>query len=122
MKAPAESTMMKYWRMAVRAKRGDWCVFPGCTSPADQCHHFVHRKFKLTRYDVENGLPLCMTHHNRADRLNERMELEKLLDMEYLQSLTKYTTIKDFLVERGMTEKEFLIDELEALKGVVNGG
>jgi len=119
MRALSDRTMIKYWARAVRAKRGNVCVWPVCDCPATGVHHYVHRVFKLTRYDVENGLPLCQLHHSQADRLHGVEILRPLLDLSYLSDLTRYTTIKQYLAERGMTEGEFMRGALDRLKSVL---
>jgi hypothetical protein len=110
-----DATMLKYWRRAVRVVRGDNCVWPGCPQRAAHIHHFVHRKHKLLKYDVRNGLPLCVRHHNGADRTDNKRILSRQVDMGYLNDL-KRVGLKQFLANKGMTWDDFCEKELVLLK------
>ena len=118
MKAPSESTMLKYWRAAVRAKRGNQCIWDGCHNKAEEIHHYIHRRYKLTAYDEENGVPLCKGHHAQADRLYGRELLRKYLDVAYLQGLSMHGTVKNYLSVTGQTRAEFLHATLARLKEI----
>ena len=119
MKAPSESTLKKYFRLAVRKKRGNQCNWPDCPLPADHVHHYVHSRYLLLRYDAENGVPLCAHHHAEADTMFGREILRDVVNMSYLLDVQKlYPTAKDWYVKHGMTRAEFLHDELEELKRV----
>ena len=108
--------MRKHWRDAVRARRGYGCIWDGCHKQAAEVHHYVHVRYKLSRWDVQNGLPLCTDHHRQADRLYGRELLRKYLDVPYLEGLSRYRTLKEYLSRTGQTEAEFLNTQLERLK------
>ena len=119
MKAPSESTMLKYWRAAVRAKRGNQCIWDGCHNKAEEIHHYVHRRYKLTVYDAENGAPLCKGHHAQADRLYGREIIRGHLNWAHLESISKFGTVKNSLSATGQTRAEFLHATLARLKEII---
>ena len=49
------------WRFAVIKKWGQDCV---CGDPAAQAHHNWYKgSYGHLRYNLDNGVPLCMKHH-----------------------------------------------------------
>lgn len=52
----------KLWFGAVLLKYGDKCEV--CGEQAVQAHHFFPKSlYPALRYDIDNGVPLCMKHH-----------------------------------------------------------
>jgi len=47
----------------VRARDGH-CQWPGCTSTTIYTHHIFSRRYLQTRWDMENGISLCIYHHS----------------------------------------------------------
>ena len=40
------------------------CQFAGCNSRVGEAHHWINtRKYKNTRYLLDNGIMLCFKHH-----------------------------------------------------------
>lgn len=119
MKAPADSTLQKHWRLAVKAVHGDACKI--CGERPVQIHHCVKRRYLVLRHDWRNGLPLCVECHAKADTILGRAEIAKHLDMDYL-SQWEGVTVKDYLIRQGMTRAEFLQNELDELKMICQNG
>jgi hypothetical protein len=51
----------RLWSLAVRADWNNRCCV--CGSTKVDAHHLVPRQHEATRYDLQNGLALCSTHH-----------------------------------------------------------
>lgn len=85
------------WKEAVFSKYGNKCIICGeqCSFP----HHFKSRGANPTlAYIVENGVPLCWTHHNDpAEGIhgNKRKEIEQKIiqirGQEWLNELNRFS-------------------------------
>jgi len=50
------------WKQKCLEKWGDRCIITG--EPANTFHHFIPKsKSTLLRFDVQNGVPICLKHH-----------------------------------------------------------
>lgn len=56
-----ENKLDKLWSQLVRHKNGGKCVI--CGEPARDPHHIFPRARRATRWDLDNGIPLCFNHH-----------------------------------------------------------
>ena len=123
MKAPAPRTLESWWHKAVFVQKGDICMWPTCNRRATDAHHYVHKRYGLLKYDVQNGIPLCRKHHDEADREYGREVLRECVNMSYLVDIQQtWRTVKDYLTKNNLTREEFLRDELMRLKEVVKYG
>lgn len=52
----------KEWSKAVRSRDNWQCVFCGKATTTN-AHHLVVREFLPLKYDLDNGLTLCIKHH-----------------------------------------------------------
>ena len=50
------------WSLAVKIKAGYRCEVCGAKSTLNS-HHIVGRRNRMTRWDVKNGVCLCVSHH-----------------------------------------------------------
>lgn len=51
------------WSKLIK-ERDKVCQFAGCNSRVGEAHHWINtRKYKNTRYLIENGIMLCFKHH-----------------------------------------------------------
>lgn len=50
------------WSIAVKVKAGYKCEVCGSTSSLNS-HHIVGRRNRTTRWDIKNGVALCVKHH-----------------------------------------------------------
>lgn len=51
------------WSKLIK-ERDKMCQYAGCNSTIGEAHHWINtRKYKNTRYDLENGIMLCAKHH-----------------------------------------------------------
>lgn len=51
----------RLWSLAVRADWANRCAV--CGSTKIDAHHLVPRQHEATRYDLQNGIALCSSHH-----------------------------------------------------------
>lgn len=73
-------------------------------------HHVTRRREKMLRWDILNILPVCPEHHRMIH--DGKIKEQDLLPEEiwnYLQEV-KNKDYRTFLLEIGMTEKEYLED------------
>lgn len=45
-------------------ERDGRCQWPGCQSTKIYTHHIFSRRYLQTRWDMENGISLCVHHHS----------------------------------------------------------
>ncbi len=57
-----EKELDKLWSKAVLA-RDPICFYPNCSKPSTNPHHIHSRRYRGTRWDIENGVGLCSAHH-----------------------------------------------------------
>ena len=50
------------WSLKVKERDGFQCVVCGSREKLNS-HHLVPREIKLHRWDVDNGITLCISHH-----------------------------------------------------------
>ena len=57
------------WSLLVKLKAGMKCEIKGCThKPTLNSHHVFSRKNRSTRWDVNNGICLCVGHHTMSSK------------------------------------------------------
>jgi hypothetical protein len=138
-KSVSEVTLEKYWKAALIKQYGH-CFFCGNEKKEQlQGHHIVHRNCRLLRWNIRNGLIVCgCTHilnkglykghtcHEYADtpegeekifkaKKNNKLMFDKKFLTEY-----KLINFKDYLLENGISEKEFLFFQFMGLKAIIN--
>ena len=108
------------WSKAVRAIKGECCANPMCGKQASGVHHIIKRRYKVTRWDVKNGIPLCPTCHPIADR-NTGFALSLITgeDADYL-NVQGMHTLKDWLAISQQTREEFMKGCAVELKELIN--
>ena len=118
-KGLAPSTLDKAWSVAVKTRDKFRCRL--CLGEGTDAHHICHRGQNYgLRWDIENGITLCRTCHDKADTLNGRKEIMKLVNSEYLEHNEADFRLKhDFLKQKGLDEIEFKKLRLQELKDVV---
>jgi len=64
-KPVSDARLLKLWRERVFERAKHKCEYPGCKVASNWLHphHWVYRRHAMTRYDPDNGLALCATHH-----------------------------------------------------------
>ena len=131
--AVSDRTLQKYWRLAVLALHHNRCIICGKTrQPEDlECHHIIKRGHRVTRHDVKNGVPVCITpieidgqittcHKIAHTKVGQRIIDGRLgaSHCEYLDEREK-VMIKDYKNALSYSTKELEKYELEKLKKVI---
>jgi len=77
MRRGIKTKLDKLWSLAVKAKAGGKCEL--CFSVgALNSHHIFSRRFMGTRFDVSNGVCLCIGHHFEAHQKSSVFTLKIL--------------------------------------------
>lgn len=59
----------KAWSKLVKLRAGMKCEIPNCKHrPTLNSHHIFNRKNMSTRWDLENGISLCIGHHTMSSK------------------------------------------------------
>lgn len=113
------------WREAVLAEWNNQCGFCGAMGELE-CHHIVYRRNRVLRWDYRNGFPVCKgndlwdgkTCHGFAHtKLGEKKIIEVLEDYHYdYLCKREQMTLKDFLVQEGVSKVEFYRQMADELK------
>jgi hypothetical protein len=126
MRGISDRYMMSLWRQAVLQKWGGKCFFCGNTNTEVlECHHIKKRKHKLTRYMVENGVPVCavkygdISCHQRAETFEGMDKIRRALGDDVWFKLDELArkTIPGYCMENGITENEYL----SGMKHILDG-
>ena len=70
------------WSAMIKRKLGRKCYWPGCNKTFNiQAHHVINgRTSYATRFDENNGIPICWGHHNfRAETKTGIQILNKIM-------------------------------------------
>lgn len=75
-------------------------------------HHLIRRKQKVTRWDIENIMPLTKKEHYdiHTNGLDYRTEKQKKYCLEKTN-----VSFRDYLLQNGITEEEFQENKLKEL-------
>lgn len=104
------------WSKLVKLKAGMKCEYCGKTTTLNS-HHIFSRSKKSTRWDVDNGISLCVAHHTFSSKFSAHKTpteftywLEGYRGKKYIEKLT----LKAHSISKLHTfEKELLLDELK---------
>jgi hypothetical protein len=121
-----DGTIQGYWRKAVLKAWNYKCAKCGADARGSEveCHHFIKRKHTLSKHKVENGIPGCkytchrvFYHTKNGDRFVEEELIRKWGEQKIRDLKNKETTtIKQYLVDNGMSRKEWDEKTVEELK------
>ncbi len=103
---------------AVRIKAHGICA--KCGGQGSQAHHIIKRRFKVLRWDVNNGVWLCPACHQwvHNDIRGLTWQVEHA-NMDYLAEHQE--NLKDYLMREGITNDEFRLRCKRNLKTIVDG-
>ena len=99
----SDASLLVLWRRAVLKRGGYKCAV--CASGGKlECHHVIHRRYKMLRWYAPNGIPVHPWCHAEADFRGLSM-----LDDDVREDLVTnaQVTFKQFLAKWGMTESEW---------------
>ena len=106
------------WSLLVKLRAGHRCEIPNCKhKPTLNSHHIFSRKNAAVRWDVNNGLCLCIGHHTMSTKFSAHGNpidftyfLEEYKGSDFIDDLSrKAHSTKKWL----KFEKEELLDELQ---------
>ena len=87
-KKGVEGKLDKAWSLLVKLRAGMKCEIQGCThKPTLNSHHIFSRKNASTRWDVENGICLCVGHHtmsSKCDKCTVRIQVVIFMCIKYI--------------------------------------
>ena len=105
------------WSKLVKLRANMKCEMTGCTfKPTLNSHHIFSRANKSTRWDVENGISLCVSHHLWNKKISAHAAgiaftywLEEYKGSDFIDALSfKAHSTKKWTI----AEKEELLEEL----------
>jgi len=105
------------WSRLVKLRAGMKCEIENCThKPTLNSHHIFSRKNASTRWDLENGLCLCIGHHTMSSKFSAHGNpiaftywLEECKGSDFIDALSfKAHSTKKWT----MYDKEELLQEL----------
>ena len=122
-----DRTMQVWWRRAVLRANQNTCAVCGKVRPDNEleCHHLVKRRYRLLRHDWRNGVPVCVGEcHRYADTTTGTAGILSAHKWgEYLgEMVRKYRTVKDYLIDNGISQAQMDAASLDELKTVASGG
>ena len=107
------------WSKLVKLRAGMKCEIEGCSHrPTLNSHHIFSRRNKATRWDVNNGICLCVGHHTMSTKFSAHGNsiaftywLEEYKGSDFIDAIqTKANSTKKWF----KFEKEELLEELNA--------
>ena len=110
----SDGNMFRLWRLAVKSACGNKCIICG-SSEKLECHHIVHTRAKLLRWDWRNGVTVCNPMNDKChafcDTLEGRGRVQEFVGPEiwcYLK-LNEPVIHKDYLREQRLSETDWRI-------------
>ena len=106
----------KAWALLVKLRAGMKCEIPNCNKTVLNSHHIYSRSKKSTRWDVMNGICLCVGHHTFSSTFSAHKT-----PLEFTEWLTGYMGEEKLMLLRIKAnqtsklhpfEKELLLKEL----------
>lgn len=96
-----------------RLSQGKKCLY--CPKAAQMKHHVVRRENKLTRWIPDNGQDVCQGCHNG---IHNGTIQEKMIPA-YVWVLAKQGDYRSILIEKGVTEREYLYKLKVSLENLI---
>jgi len=116
-KKGVDGKLDKAWSKLVKLRAGMKCEIQGCKhKPTLNSHHIFSRKNAATRWDVNNGICLCVGHHTMSSKFSAHGNsiaftywLEEYKGSDFIDELSdKAHSVKKWF----KFEKEELLEEL----------
>ena len=117
-KKGVDGKLDKAWSLLVKLRAGRKCEIENCKhKPTLNSHHIFSRKNAATRWDVNNGICLCVGHHTMSSKFSAHGNsiaftywLEEYKGSDFIDDLSSkaHSTKKWFKFE-----KEELLEELK---------
>lgn len=118
-KGPADLTLNRLWSKACMKLTHGSCYL--CGAPAVQTHHLVPRRRKLLRWDVENGMPLCVGCHREVHAApGMAWAILPEPQADYLKGNSQ-VVYKQWLQDNELTDEEFRQQEYDTIMRILRG-
>lgn len=119
--AVSDGYLQQLWRKACLLKNGNRCIICGKKDLDEnlQVHHIVHRRQRILRHDVRNGVVVhTIDCHEYADSLRGRAEVAAKLGAERMEYLAdrELRNVKDWLLALSFTRNDLELFEKDRLK------
>lgn len=107
------------WSQAIAKKYNYKCAL--CSYPGGEAHHIIKRRHVVLKWDLRNGIYLCVKHHKEAETAEGRQKVETFVgeDMDYLCEMDRYI-LQTWCIKEGITSDEFRLIQKEKLKRYLN--
>ena len=115
-----DNKLDKLWSLLVKHRAGFKCEYCGTREKVLNSHHIYSRSNRSTRWDLENGVCLCVGHHTFSTKFSAHKTPTEFT--EWLYSVKGESWMSDLRVKAHaiaklkLFEKEELLEELETLK------
>lgn len=104
------------WSKLVKLKAGMKCEIPQCGKTTLNSHHIYSRSKKSTRWDVMNGICLCVGHHTFSSKFSAHKTPLEFTDWLREYKGSEYMTLLQIKAHQTSKlhtfEKELLLKEL----------
>ena len=116
----------KIWSLLVKHRAGWKCEYCGSREKRLNSHHIYTRANRSTRWDLENGVCLCVSHHTFSTKFSAHGTPVEFTEWLYQQKgdvfMNELRVKAHAIAKLKPFEKQELLDELtEILKQYENG-
>ena len=119
-----DNKLDKLWSLLVKHKAGWRCEYCGSREKMLNSHHIYSRSNRSTRWDLENGVCLCVGHHTFSTKFSAHKTPTEFT--EWLYSVKGESFMNDLRVRAHAIaklkpfEKEELYNELLTIKNEID--
>lgn len=116
----SESTLDKLWSKAVHTKYHNRCAI--CYKDGAHAHHIIGRRVRVLRWDILNGILLCVECHKRAHEQSLRFRELTGGMVDYGHLADNQMTLKAYCKRHSLSADEFRLQkrrELERGKQII---
>ena len=121
-----DDSLDKLWSLLVKHRAGWRCEYCGSREKMLNSHHIYSRSNRSTRWDLENGVCLCVGHHTFSTKFSAHKtptEFTEWLYKEKGEAWMSDLRVKAHAIAKlAIFEKQELLDKLtEILNKIENG-
>ena len=115
-----DDSLDKLWSLLVKHRAGWRCEYCGSREKMLNSHHIYSRSNRSTRWDLENGVCLCVGHHTFSTKFSAHKtptEFTEWLYNEKGEAWMSDLRVKAHAIAKlAMFEKQELLDELTEIQ------
>ena len=120
-----DNKLDKLWSLLVKHRAGFRCEYCGSREKVLNSHHIYSRSNRSTRWDLENGVCLCVGHHTFSTKFSAHKTPTEFTEWLYQvkgESFMSDLRVKAHAIAKlKMFEKEELLEKLETIKQYYDG-